>query len=93
MKTAFYIAVPVLALGVHAYAQQHNQDTDRQQPVITEQQVGKDAEMAMAERKADEKARYEPVKQETERQKDKGTTPGTTDTQPEKKSSTKPEEQ
>ncbi|KOS05190.1 hypothetical protein AM493_03430 [Flavobacterium akiainvivens] len=93
MKTTFYIAVPVLAFSLHAYAQQENQKADQQPPVVTEQQVAKDAQMAVAERKKDEKERYEPVKQKTEGQKDKGTNTGSVDTQTAKKSSTKPEEQ
>jgi hypothetical protein len=92
MKTAFYIAVPFFAIGVHVYAQQHNEAADRQPPVITEQQVEEHAEMAIAERREDEKTRYEPVKQKTEAEKDKPT-PGPTDTKPSNKSSNKPEEQ
>ncbi len=93
MKTAFYIAVPLLALGVHAYAQQHNQEADRQPPVVTEEQVQKDAQMALAERKADEKTRYETAKQKApEKNKNEGQ-PTHDNIQANKKSSNKPEEQ
>jgi cell division protein FtsN len=94
MKTAAYIAACISGICLNAHAQQTTQEADRQPPAVTEKQVEQHAQMAVAERKKDEKQRHEPVKQNTESQnKDKGKTTGSADTQTAKKSSTKPEEQ
>jgi folylpolyglutamate synthase/dihydropteroate synthase len=90
MKTILYLAIATLGFTVQGIAQQGHA-ADRQPPVVTEQQVQKDAQMAEAERKKDEKMRYEPVKQKTETENNKGAEPQ--QYAGKKKSSTKPEEQ
>lgn len=90
MKTAIYIALAALGFTGQMNAQQGNV-ADRQPPVVTEQQVQKDAQMAEAERKKDEKERYDPVKQKSDTTNNKGTEPQQYTGR--KNSSNKPEEQ
>jgi len=96
MKIAAYIVCTFLGFTVFAAAQQHNEPlSDRQPPVVTEQQVERHQEMAQQERKRKEyEKKFQAVKQQQDKQKEKAVTavPNTTSA-PNKISSKKPERQ